>query len=150
MKSLHATKLRSQLFDVLDEVATTREPVEVVRFKRPVAVIVPAVEKTMPTSLRTVDLLAIKEFCKRHGLRSFSLFGSVLRGDFGPTSDVDVLVDPGDFRLDFHAECRLVDELEDMFGRPVDMLTPDCLARTNPTRRMAIMSELVKVYDYAS
>lgn len=47
----------------------------------------------------------IAQFCERHHIRRLSLFGSVLRGDFGPQSDIDVLVEfesghvPGFFRL---------------------------------------------------
>jgi hypothetical protein len=39
-----------------------------------------------------IDREAIKEFCRRWGVREFSLFGSILREDFGPGSDVDVLI----------------------------------------------------------
>ncbi|MBU0606661.1 MAG: nucleotidyltransferase domain-containing protein [Armatimonadetes bacterium] len=35
----------------------------------------------------------VAEVCRRHGIRRLSLFGSVLRDDFGPDSDVDVLVE---------------------------------------------------------
>jgi len=41
----------------------------------------------------TVPQEEIAEFCRRHGIRRLSLFGSVLRDDFGPDSDVDVLVE---------------------------------------------------------
>ncbi len=41
----------------------------------------------------TVPQEQIAEFCRRHGIRRLSLFGSVLRDDFGPDSDVDVLVE---------------------------------------------------------
>jgi predicted nucleotidyltransferase len=41
----------------------------------------------------------IAEFCRRHGVKRLSLFGSILRDDFGPDSDIDVLVQ-------FEPECR--------------------------------------------
>jgi predicted nucleotidyltransferase len=73
----------------------------------------------------------IASFCKRHHIRKLSFFGSILRDDFGPESDVDVLVefDPGHvpsfFRL-FDME----DELSEIFGgRKVDMRTPEDLSR---------------------
>ena len=73
----------------------------------------------------------IADFCRRHHIRNFSLFGSVLRDDFGPDSDVDVLVEfqenkaPGLIRL---AGMEL--ELSEMLGgRKVDMNTPRCLSR---------------------
>jgi len=71
----------------------------------------------------------IAEFCRRHHIRKLSLFGSVVRDDFGPESDVDVLVEfepghtPG---LAFFAMQR---ELSELLGRRVDLNTPECLSR---------------------
>jgi predicted nucleotidyltransferase len=71
----------------------------------------------------------IAEFCRRHHIRKLSLFGSVVREDFGPESDVDVLVEfepghtPG---LAFFAMQR---ELSEFLGRAVDLNTPECLSR---------------------
>ena len=71
------------------------------------------------------------EFCLRHHIRKLSLFGSVLREDFRPESDIDVLVEfkvgnvPGFFRL-FDME----EELSSLFGgRKVDLRTPQDLSR---------------------
>jgi len=73
----------------------------------------------------------IRDFCERHHIRRLAVFGSVLRDDFGPDSDVDVLVDfmpghtPGFFRL-FEME----EELSALFGgHKVDMRTPQDLSR---------------------
>ena len=73
----------------------------------------------------------IADFCRRHHIRKLSLFGSVLRDDFGPESDLDVLVEfqegksPGLIRL---AGMEL--ELSELLGgRKVDMNTPRCLGR---------------------
>lgn len=73
----------------------------------------------------------LEEFCRRHHIRKLSFFGSVLREDFGPESDIDVLVEfepghvPGFFRL-FDME----EELSSMLGeRKVDMRTPQDLSR---------------------
>jgi len=73
----------------------------------------------------------VADFCRRHHIRKLSLFGSVLRDDFRPDSDVDVLVEfeegksPGLIRL---AGMEL--ELSEMLGgRKVDMNTPQCLSR---------------------
>lgn len=73
----------------------------------------------------------LREFCRRHHIRRLSLFGSVLRNDFRPDSDVDVLVEfeegqaPGLIRL---AGMEL--ELSEMLGgRKVDLNTPRCLSR---------------------
>lgn len=73
----------------------------------------------------------IADFCKRHYIRKLSFFGSVLRDDFGPKSDVDVLVEfqsghvPGFFRL-FDMEAELSSLLG---GRKVDLRTPEDLSR---------------------
>lgn len=64
---------------------------------------------------------AIAAFCHRWGISEFALFGSVLRGDFGPQSDIDVLVTfrPGAPRTPNRETMR--QELEAIFGRPVDL-----------------------------
>jgi len=79
----------------------------------------------MAVVLRDKDKIA--EFCRRHHIKSLSFFGSVLRGDFGPESDVDVLVEfeeghtPG---LEFFEMER---ELSGVLGRKVDLNTPGFL-----------------------
>jgi uncharacterized protein len=78
----------------------------------------------------SMPLEQIADFCCRHHIRKLSLFGSVLRDDFGPNSDLDVLVEfeegraPGLIRL---AGMEL--ELSRILGgRRVDMNTPRCLS----------------------
>ena len=76
-----------------------------------------------------IDQRRIAEFCRRHHIRKLALFGSVLREDFGPGSDVDVLVEfePGHVPgLSFFAMER---ELSDILGRKVDLNTPQFLSR---------------------
>ena len=71
----------------------------------------------------------IADFCRRHHIRRLALFGSVLRKDFRPDSDVDVLVEfePGQrVGLAFFA---MQDELSDLFGHRVDLNTPGFLSR---------------------
>lgn len=76
-----------------------------------------------------VDRAKIAEFCKRHHIHKLALFGSVLRDDFSPDSDVDVLVEfepgyvPG---LGFFA---MENELSDILGRKVDLNTPQFLSK---------------------
>lgn len=80
---------------------------------------------------KNIDLpeTAIAEFCKRHHIRKLSLFGSVLRDDFGPDSDIDVLVEFEPGRVPGFAFFAMQDELATMTGRPVDLSTPQCLSR---------------------
>ena len=71
----------------------------------------------------------IAEFCRRHYIRKLSLFGSVLRDDFHPDSDVDVLVEFEPGRTPGLAFFAMQDELSELLGRPVDLNTPAWLSR---------------------
>jgi predicted nucleotidyltransferase len=68
---------------------------------------------------------ALATFCQRHGVKRLALFGSVLRDDFGPDSDIDVLVEflPG-VRYSLLDLGGMYMELRDLFGREVDLKTP--------------------------
>ena len=76
----------------------------------------------------SIDRDAVAAFCRRHHIKRLALFGSVLREDFTPDSDVDVLVEfqaghvPG---LDFVRMEREFSRL--LQGRRVDMVTPKFL-----------------------
>ena len=79
---------------------------------------------------RNIDMSdpEVAEFCQRHHVRRLLLFGSVLRSDFGPDSDVDILVEfesdsiPGMIRL-----AGMEIELSGIIGRQVDLMTPGFL-----------------------
>jgi predicted nucleotidyltransferase len=80
----------------------------------------------------------IAEFCRRFGVEEFSLFGSVLRDDFGPESDVDVMLKFAPGRgFTFENTPEIQDELESIFGRRVDVIEKGRIR--NPLRRAAIM-----------
>ena len=88
----------------------------------------------------------IEKFCQKHHIRSLAFFGSVVRGDFGPHSDVDVLVEfeaghvPGfDFFL-------IEAELSKLMGRKVDLQTANFLGLEI---RQSALSEAVIVYEQA-
>jgi len=72
----------------------------------------------------------IKDFCRRHHITKLSIFGSYLRDDFGPESDVDLLVEfdpehiPGLFDV-----AGMEIELSEMLGRKVDLRTAEDLSR---------------------
>lgn len=75
-----------------------------------------------------IPVREIAAFCRRHQIREMALFGSVLRDDFGPQSDVDVLVEfQSEARIGYLGFFRLQDELADLFGREVDLFTPNSL-----------------------
>lgn len=71
----------------------------------------------------------IEAFCRANGIRRLALFGSVLRDDFRPESDIDVLVEfhPG-VRVGL-AFVRMQDELSAILGRNVDLNTPGSLSK---------------------
>jgi len=72
----------------------------------------------------------VAEFCRRHHVRRLSLFGSVLRDDFRPDSDVDVLVEFGPGHVVGLRIAQMEQELTEMLdGRAVDLRTPNELSR---------------------
>src|SRR3989338_742978 len=92
----------------------------------------------------SVDREKIAEFCRRHHIGRLSLFGSVLRDDFRPESDVDVLVEfePGHVPgLDFFT---MAEDLTTIFGRKVDLVEKTGLR--NPFRRYAILKTRQIIY----
>ena len=72
----------------------------------------------------------IAAFCRRHHIRRLALFGSVLRDDFRPDSDVDVLVEfePGHTPGLAFFSMQQQDELSQILGHPVDLNTPAFLS----------------------
>ena len=64
----------------------------------------------------------ILRIAARHGARNVRLFGSVARGEAGPQSDIDLLVDVGS-RTSSWFPSGLIDDLEQLLGRKVDVLT---------------------------
>jgi uncharacterized protein len=88
----------------------------------------------------------IVEFCRRHHVRRLALFGSVLRDDFRPDSDVDVLVE---FEPGTRVGLRLFDlelELSEILGRKVDLQTPGFLSKYFRDR---VLAEAEVQYDAA-
>ena len=79
----------------------------------------------------------IAEFCRRNHIRVLSLFGSVLGDDFGPESDLDVLVEFEPSQTPGFGLVTLEDALSEMLGRKVDLNTPGCLSRYFRDRVMA-------------
>ena len=86
----------------------------------------------------------IREFCERHHIRKFALFGSVLRDDFTPDSDVDVLIEfePG-YCVGLITFAGMANELSDLVGRHVDLNTP---AGLSPYFRDEVLAEAETLY----
>lgn len=92
-----------------------------------------------------VPLDKIEAFCRRWKIKEFALFGSVLRKDFRPDSDIDVLVTfeaDGGFTFDNRVE--MLDELAAIFGREVDLVEKETIR--NPFRRHEILTTKEVVY----
>lgn len=90
----------------------------------------------------------ISAFCERWGVAELAPFGSVVRDDFGPDSDVDVLVsfDPV-ARHTLLDMVRMEDELSGLFGRNVDLVTRAAVEGSrNHIRRKAILESARVVY----
>jgi len=88
----------------------------------------------------------IAEFCRRNHIRRLALFGSVLREDFRPESDVDVLVEFEEGHVPGLRFFRLQRELSSLLGRQVDLHTPRSLS---PYFRDRVLAEADVRYDAA-
>ena len=87
----------------------------------------------------------VKAFCKKWKVKEFSLFGSVLTKEFGPASDIDVLVDlERGHGLTLYDWLDMMDELREMFGRDVDLVAKRGVK--NPFRRREILRTAEVVY----
>ena len=106
-------------------------------------------ETTTPTGLeerqRVVDVLRRREHeLRARGLTRLALFGSTARGDMGPESDVDLLieVDP-ERRFGLFAFLELKDDLARLLGRRVDLAFADAM---RPRLRAAVLQDAVEVF----
>ena len=92
-----------------------------------------------------IDSRAIEAFCRKWHVIELSLFGSVLRADFGPDSDIDVLVTfAEEARHTLLDRVEMIDELQAIFGRRVDLAVAANL--TNPFRRREILRTKEPLY----
>lgn len=71
----------------------------------------------------------VADFCRKHYIRKLAFFGSVLRDDFGPDSDIDVLVEFEPGHTPGLAFFEMQEELSQILGRKVDLNTPKFLSR---------------------
>ncbi len=85
----------------------------------------------------------VAAFCRRHHIQKLSLFGSVLREDFRPDSDVDVLVEFEPGKVPGLAFFGIENELSRLLGRTVDLNTPRSLSRYF---RAQVLAEARPVY----
>jgi len=95
-----------------------------------------------------VDRERLAAFCRRWRVVELALFGSALRDDFGPDSDVDLLVRfAPDARVGLLEHVAMEEELSALFGRKVDLVSRRAIERSrNPIRRRAILSGAEPIY----
>jgi hypothetical protein len=93
----------------------------------------------------------IEAFCRKWQIVELALFGSVLRDDFGPESDIDVLVTfAPDYQRSLSDAITMHEEIEALFGRKVDLINRETIERSqNYIRRKAILSSARTIYDAA-
>jgi uncharacterized protein len=100
----------------------------------------------MSTIAIEIDKDQLRDFCRRWKITEFALFGSALRPDeFREDSDVDVLVSfAPDAEWSLFDHVHMQDELREIFGRDVDLLTRRSVERSpNPYRQRAILTSAV-------
>jgi predicted nucleotidyltransferase len=96
----------------------------------------------------TIDKGRIASFCREHQILSLALFGSALRSDFRPDSDVDVLVEflPGAKHGLFDL-VRMQDELQKILRREIDLIDKTAIERSrNYLRRKEILNSVETIY----
>jgi len=93
----------------------------------------------------SIDRQLIEAFCRKWKVKELSIFGSALRQDFRPDSDVDVLVSfQEDAPWSLFDWVDMIDELKGIFGREVDLVEKDAIR--NPFRRHHILHNHEVVY----
>ena len=103
---------------------------------------------THPPHITDTALGAIRTFCHAWGIIEFALFGSVLRDDFRPDSDIDVLVQfREDVRYSLFDLVQMGDQLEQILGRSVDLLDRKAIEQSaNYLRRTSILCSSKVMY----
>ena len=92
-----------------------------------------------------LDRDALAAFCRKWKIRELSLFGSALRDDFGPESDLDFLVSfQPETEYDLFDLIEMKDELEARYGRSVDLIEKEALR--NPWRKREILKTREVIY----
>ncbi|HEX8341785.1 MAG TPA: nucleotidyltransferase domain-containing protein [Tepidisphaeraceae bacterium] len=102
----------------------------------------------LPKTAISLPMEAIEAFCQKWGVTELALFGSVLRDDFGPDSDVDVMVTFANPEKRYWGDVLdMEDELAAAFGRPADMVEKAGILRgVNPLRIKKIVDSARVIY----
>ena len=101
-------------------------------------------EPVVDPSVANIPHDRIATYCRQNGIGRLALFGSILRDDFRPDSDVDMLVEfHSGVRVGYLAIARMERELSGIVGRPVDLRTA---AELHPSFRAQVLDEALTEY----
>lgn len=145
MPRLDATDLRKRIYDVLRHVRSDGT-VEICRNGRVEALLSPP---SRSSDKPKYDPRRLARMCQRHGVAWLALFGSVVRDDFGTTSDIDVLYEllPGKKKT-LVSYLSLSDALSDLFGRQVDLHHFDTVEScANKYLKLSILEDCSVIYE---
>ncbi|MBU2600763.1 MAG: nucleotidyltransferase family protein [Actinobacteria bacterium] len=100
----------------------------------------------MPDLPFHIDPTALADFCRANHIRRLAVFGSALRSDYRPESDVDILVEFEPCRVPGFGFFRIQEELSVLIGREVDLETEGFLS---PHFRSQVLNEALTLYEAA-
>jgi hypothetical protein len=87
----------------------------------------------------------IEDFCRRWKIKEMAIFGSALREDFGPESDLDLLVTfSEEARWTLFDWAEMIEELKKITGRDIDLVDRESIR--NPFRRRSILARMEAIY----
>ena len=87
----------------------------------------------------------IEDFCRRWKIKEMAIFGSALRDDFGPESDIDLLVTfSEEARWTLFDWAEMIEELKKITGRDIDLVDRESIR--NPFRRRSILARMEAIY----
>ena len=87
----------------------------------------------------------IEDFCRRWKIKEMAIFGSALREDFGPESDLDLLVTfSEEARWTLFDWAEMIEELKKITGRDIDLVDRESIR--NPFRRRSILARIEAIY----
>jgi hypothetical protein len=87
----------------------------------------------------------IEDFCRRWKIKEMAIFGSALRDDFGPESDIDLLVTfSEEARWSLFDWLEMIEELKKITGRDIDLVDRESIR--NPFRRRSILARMEVIY----
>ncbi len=95
-----------------------------------------------------IPIHEIEKFCERNSIRKLSLFGSVVRNDFTPDSDIDVLVEFESGQTPGFKFFSMGDELSSIFHRRIDFISRSAVERSkNQIRKSSILESETIIYE---